>query len=58
MLRPAFDFVLLCVAVVLALGGVQAILHAPPVRAPLLALPLLVMLLFYLRGLYRTRCVP
>jgi exopolysaccharide biosynthesis polyprenyl glycosylphosphotransferase len=54
-LRPAFDFVLLCVAVVLALGGVHATLHAPPVRAPLVALPLLVMLLLYLHGLYRTR---
>ena len=30
-------------------------LHVSPVRAPLLALPPLVMLLFYLRGLYRTR---
>ncbi len=54
-LRPALDFVLLCVAVVLAMGGVHATLHAPPVRAPLIALPPLVMLLLYLRGLYRTR---
>jgi len=54
-LRPASDFVLLCVAVLLALGGVHATLNAPAVRAPLLALPPLVMLLFYLRGLYRTR---
>ncbi|HEY2141845.1 MAG TPA: sugar transferase [Solirubrobacteraceae bacterium] len=54
-LRPAVDFVLLCLAVVLALGGVHATLHASPVRAPLIALPLLVMLLLYLRGLYRTR---
>ena len=55
MLRPTVDFVLLCVAVVLALGGVQATLHVSAVRAPLLALPPLVMLLLYLRGLYRTR---
>jgi exopolysaccharide biosynthesis polyprenyl glycosylphosphotransferase len=54
-LRPAFDFVLLWVAVLLALGGVHATLHAPAARAPLVALPPLVMLLFYLRGLYRTR---
>ena len=54
-LRPTFDFVLLWVAVLLALGGVHATLHAPAARAPLVALPPLVMLLFYLRGLYRTR---
>ncbi len=54
-LRPTVDFVLLCVAVTIALGGVNATLHTPSVRAPLLALPPLVMLLFYLRGLYRTR---
>ena len=46
---------LLCAAVVVALGGVDATLHVSAVRAPLLALPPLVMLLFYLRGLYRTR---
>jgi exopolysaccharide biosynthesis polyprenyl glycosylphosphotransferase len=54
-LRPAIDFVLLCMAVVLALGGVHDLLHVPAVRAPLLAMPPLVMLLLYLRGLYRTR---
>ena len=54
-LRPAVDFALLCGAVVLAMGGVGATLNAPAVRAPLLALPLLVILLFHLRGLYRTR---
>jgi exopolysaccharide biosynthesis polyprenyl glycosylphosphotransferase len=54
-LRPAVDFVLLCVAVLFALGGVHATLHAPAVRAPLVVLPPLVLLLFYLRGLYRTR---
>jgi exopolysaccharide biosynthesis polyprenyl glycosylphosphotransferase len=55
LLRPAVDFLLLCVALVLALGGVHATLGVPAVRAPLLALPPLVMFLFYLRGLYRTR---
>jgi exopolysaccharide biosynthesis polyprenyl glycosylphosphotransferase len=54
-MRPTVDFVLLCAAIVFALGGVDATLHAPQVRLPLLALPLLVMLLLYLRGLYRTR---
>ena len=54
-LRPAIDFVLLCVAVTLAQGGVQATLHADALRAPVSALPPIVMLLFYLRGLYRTR---
>jgi exopolysaccharide biosynthesis polyprenyl glycosylphosphotransferase len=55
LLRPTVDFVLLCAAVMIALGGVGATLHVPAVRAPLLALPPLVLLLFYLRGLYRTR---
>jgi exopolysaccharide biosynthesis polyprenyl glycosylphosphotransferase len=54
-LRPTVDFLLLCTAVVIALGGVNAALHVPPVRAPLLALPPLALLLFYLRGLYRAR---
>jgi len=54
-LRQSIDFALLYAAVVLAEGGVDAVLHAPAVRAPLLALPPLVMLLFHLRGLYRTR---
>jgi exopolysaccharide biosynthesis polyprenyl glycosylphosphotransferase len=55
LLRPTVDFILLCVAVVLALGGVSAAAHVPSVRAPLLALPPLVLVLFYLRGLYRSR---
>jgi exopolysaccharide biosynthesis polyprenyl glycosylphosphotransferase len=54
-LRPSVDFVLLCLAVVLALGGLHASLHLSAVRAPLLALPPLTILLLYLRGLYRTR---
>ena len=55
-LRPAVDFVLLCV------GGrgcpgrrARDPATSRPCRAPLLALPPLVMLLLYLRGLYRTR---
>ncbi len=53
--RQTVDFTLLCAAVVLAQGGLHNTLHTSAVRAPLLALPLLVMLLFHLRGLYRTR---
>jgi exopolysaccharide biosynthesis polyprenyl glycosylphosphotransferase len=55
LLRPTADFVLLCVAMVLALGGVEEVLHVSAASAPLLAMPPLVMLLLYLRGLYRTR---
>ncbi|HSZ14927.1 MAG TPA: exopolysaccharide biosynthesis polyprenyl glycosylphosphotransferase [Solirubrobacteraceae bacterium] len=54
-LRPAVDLVLLCAAVTISLGGLHATLYVSSVRAPLLALPPLVMLLFYLRGLYQTR---
>ena len=53
--RPAVDLLLLSAGVVVALGGVRATLGADALRAPLLALPPLVLLLFYLRGLYRTR---
>jgi exopolysaccharide biosynthesis polyprenyl glycosylphosphotransferase len=55
LLRPACDFLAISAAVLLAqrasieAGRVQAR------QAPLLALPLVVLLLFYLRGLYRTR---
>jgi exopolysaccharide biosynthesis polyprenyl glycosylphosphotransferase len=55
LLRPALDFVLMCVAVTIALGGVRAALHPAADGAPLLAMPGFVLLLFYLRGLYRTR---
>jgi exopolysaccharide biosynthesis polyprenyl glycosylphosphotransferase len=54
-LRPTVDFVLLYVAVMVALGGMDATLNVSSELAPLLALPPLVLLLFYLRGLYRTR---
>jgi exopolysaccharide biosynthesis polyprenyl glycosylphosphotransferase len=49
--RPAVDFVALSAGVVLALGG----LSVSDEQAPLLALPALTMVLFLLRGLYRTR---
>lgn len=55
LLRPAVDCVLLCLAVILALGGLRATLHPGPVEAPLLLLPGLTMTLLYLRGLYRSR---
>jgi exopolysaccharide biosynthesis polyprenyl glycosylphosphotransferase len=54
-LRPTVDFVFVCVAVLLAQGGLHSTLHASAIRQPLLAFPVLVVLLFYLRGLYRTR---
>ncbi len=50
-LRPTVDFVLLCAAVVVAVDG----LTVTAAQAPLLALPPLVMAMFFLRGLYRTR---
>jgi exopolysaccharide biosynthesis polyprenyl glycosylphosphotransferase len=55
MLRPVLDFALLSAAVTISVGGVAAVVHPRPLLAPLLAMPPLVMLLFYLRGLYRTR---
>jgi exopolysaccharide biosynthesis polyprenyl glycosylphosphotransferase len=55
LVRPVGDFLLLCVAVVVALGGISATLHVSGGRAPLLALPPLASVLFYLRGVYRSR---
>jgi exopolysaccharide biosynthesis polyprenyl glycosylphosphotransferase len=54
-LVPAVDFAMLCVAVMLSLGGLHAALRVPALSAPLLALPALTMVALYLRGLYRTR---
>src|ERR1700684_812001 len=54
-LRLTVDLSMLCVAVTISLGGVHAVEHVTALKAPLLALPPLVLLLFYLRGLYRTR---
>jgi len=53
--RRTTDFVLLCVAVVLALGGPGRVLASTPEQQPLLAMPLIVTALFQLRGIYRTR---
>ncbi len=53
--RPTVDFIVLWAALIIALGGVHATLYISSARAPLLALPPVVMGLFYLRGLYRTR---
>jgi exopolysaccharide biosynthesis polyprenyl glycosylphosphotransferase len=54
-LVPAVDCLMLCLAVVLALGGIAAAGRVSATSAPLLALPALTMLVLYLRGLYRTR---
>jgi exopolysaccharide biosynthesis polyprenyl glycosylphosphotransferase len=54
-LRPMVDFLLLCVAVFLALGGAHAVARLSSNRAPLLALPFLVVALFAFRGLYRNQ---
>jgi exopolysaccharide biosynthesis polyprenyl glycosylphosphotransferase len=54
-LRPSVDLLAACAAVVVALGGVHAVLHVSALQAPLLAQPPLVLALFYIRGLYRTR---
>ena len=54
-LGPTIDFVLSCAAVVVAIGGLHATLHIPARGTPLLAMPVLVLLLLYVRGLYRTR---
>ena len=54
-LGAAVEFALLCAAVIVAMGGPNAVVHAPAVRAPLLAMPPLVMVLLCLGGLYRTR---
>jgi len=55
LVRPVSDFLMVCVALIVALGGVSSILHINSQRAPLLAMPVLVCFLFYVRGLYRTR---
>ncbi|HEV3095029.1 MAG TPA: sugar transferase [Solirubrobacteraceae bacterium] len=53
-MRLAVDFVMLWIALALALDG----LAVTATRAPLLMLPPLAMALFLLRGLYRTRLRP
>src|SRR5271154_7069449 len=54
-LRPTVDFVVLCVAVALSGGGPSGLLRISPSQAPLLVLPPLVLALFNVGGLYRTR---
>jgi exopolysaccharide biosynthesis polyprenyl glycosylphosphotransferase len=54
-LVPAVDLLAACAATVAALGGIYATTHVSAIHAPLLALPPLVMLLLYMRGLYRSR---
>ncbi|HEX5307707.1 MAG TPA: exopolysaccharide biosynthesis polyprenyl glycosylphosphotransferase [Solirubrobacteraceae bacterium] len=49
--RPCVDFALLCLAVLAALDGQQL----TATRAPVLAMPAITVVLFLLRGLYRTR---
>jgi exopolysaccharide biosynthesis polyprenyl glycosylphosphotransferase len=53
--RPIIDFVMVWLALVIALGGFGSLVHADGLRAPLLLMPFLVVLLFYLRGLYHTK---
>jgi exopolysaccharide biosynthesis polyprenyl glycosylphosphotransferase len=55
LIRPAMDFLLMLVAVSIALSGAGGLLYARPLDQPLLAMPALVLVLFYLRGLYRAR---
>jgi exopolysaccharide biosynthesis polyprenyl glycosylphosphotransferase len=53
--RPVSDFLMVWIALLIALGGFSSILHINSQRAPLLVLPFIVVLLFYGRGLYRTK---
>jgi exopolysaccharide biosynthesis polyprenyl glycosylphosphotransferase len=55
LVRPLSDLVMVCIALLVALGGPHAVLNVDSRRAPLLIMPPLVVLLLYLRGLYRTR---
>lgn len=55
LLRAGVDLLLLCAAVVAALGGPAAMVHVSAVAAPLLAMPPIAMLVLYVRGLYRVR---
>jgi exopolysaccharide biosynthesis polyprenyl glycosylphosphotransferase len=54
-LVPTVDLLAAGLATIVALGGMGAVGSVSAVRAPLLALPLFVVLLLYLRGLYRSR---
>src|SRR5438552_1505871 len=54
-IRPAVDLGMLLVAVMLARQATPSGHRASVLAGPILALPLIVLLLFYLRGLYRSR---
>jgi exopolysaccharide biosynthesis polyprenyl glycosylphosphotransferase len=54
-MRPAFDLIALCSAAIVSLGGLPATLAVQAREAPLLLMPVIVMILFFLRGLYRSR---
>src|ERR1700753_587854 len=49
--RPTVDFLMVWLALVIALGGVGNLIHINSFRAPLILMPFLVVLLFYLRGM-------
>jgi exopolysaccharide biosynthesis polyprenyl glycosylphosphotransferase len=53
--RRVVDLFFLCVALVVALGGFSDVFDATGNRAPLLAMPIVVLALFQLRGVYRTK---
>src|SRR5271166_1659091 len=55
LMRPTVDLVMLCGAVLIAIGGASTAAHVSSEEAPLLALPPIVLILFYVRGLYRAR---
>jgi exopolysaccharide biosynthesis polyprenyl glycosylphosphotransferase len=55
LLRALCDLLLLYAAVIFALGGIRATLHAPSSALPLLLLAPVAMLILYLKGLYRVR---
>jgi exopolysaccharide biosynthesis polyprenyl glycosylphosphotransferase len=53
--RPAVDFLMVWVALLVALGGFSALGSIDSFRAPLLALPFVVVALFHFRGLYQKK---
>jgi exopolysaccharide biosynthesis polyprenyl glycosylphosphotransferase len=55
LVRPTVDFAMLCLAVVLAFGGLSNTAHASGPAMALLLQPIVVLLLFYGRGLYKAR---
>jgi exopolysaccharide biosynthesis polyprenyl glycosylphosphotransferase len=55
LVRPALDLAVLAAAVLVAMGGANAALHADSARWPVLTLPAVVVALFWIRGVYRPR---